>query len=165
MSAYVIDGTLCVADIKWSRKGKTYFAGLTIKKSDGSEAALGKVLATDAVAEHISVSSEGRFYLFKSMGITGLCGVRFADGRELQAYPGDQNMVFASMAMAAVVLNILYILTRDSISILALILTLLGAFGWYWCRKVRREIEQLWRDDSGKFGTEPARNVASITLN
>lgn len=167
MNISTIDGTLTATETKWSRKGKTYFARLAFRKADGSSEELKKIVASDSVAAQLSAGTDGRFYLFKSMGVTSLYGVRFHDGREAQAYPGDQSMIFALVAIAWIAINILYITTKDQVSLLGLILTPLGIFGWWWCRKIRRDIEQFWLDDSGKPGTAlaPARNIASIVSN
>ena len=35
MNVWIIDGTLTAADIKWSKKGKTYFSRLAFDKADG----------------------------------------------------------------------------------------------------------------------------------
>ena len=165
MNIWTIEGTLTATETKWTRKGKTYFARLAFQKADGSTEELKKVIVDDSVAAELVADAQGRFYLFKSMGVKGLYGVRFADGREVHAYPGDQAMIFAFVAIAWLVLNILYISIRDQVSILGLILTPLGIFGWWWCRKVRREIEQLWANDTGGNGFAPARTPASIVSN
>jgi hypothetical protein len=165
MSTSIIDGTLTAADIKWSRKGKTYFARLAFQKADGSSEELKKVVVDDSVAAELVAGAAGRFYLFKSMGVMSLYGVRFANGREMHAYPGDQGLLFATLAGLWVVLNIMYISFKDQVSILGLILTPLGIFGWWRCREVRREIEQLWQNDLGDGQAAPPRNVASIISN
>lgn len=165
MNVWTIEGTLTATEIKWSRKGKSYFARLAFERAGGSSEELKKVVVADSVAAELVAGAKGRFYLFKSMGVTSLYGVRFAEGREAHAYPGDQSLIFAIVAIVWVVLNILYITTKDQVSLLGLILTPLGIFGWWWCRRVRRDIEQLWQNESGKSGSAPARNVASIVTN
>ncbi|MBJ7439587.1 MAG: hypothetical protein JHD35_11250 [Sphingopyxis sp.] len=165
MNIWTIKGALTATKTKWSRKGKTYFARLAFQKTDGSSEELKKVVVHDSVAAELVAGAEGRFYLFKSMGVKGLYGVRFADGREVHTYPGDQSMIFAFIAIVWLALNILYISTRDQVSILGLILMPLGIFGWWWCRKVRREIEQLWANDPSENGVAPALTPAPIVSN
>lgn len=162
MNVWTIEGTVTASATKWSRKGKTYLARLAFRKADGSDEEMKKIVVDDRVAVELSAGVGGRFYLFRSMGVTSLYGVRFADGRAVHAYPGDQSMIFAFIAVAWLVLNILYISTRDQVSLLGLILMPLGIFGWWWCRKVRREIEQLWANDPGENGVAPARTPAPI---
>ncbi len=165
MNVWTIEGALTATETKWSRKGKTYFARLAFQNANGRAEELKKVVVEDCVAAELVAGAQGRSYLFKSMGVKGLYGVRFADGREVHAYPGDQSMIFAFIAIVWLVLNILYISTRDQVSILGLILMPLGIFGWWWCRKVRREIEQLWANDTGATGSVPERTPASIVSN
>lgn len=161
MNIWTIEGTLTATETKWSRKGKTYFARLAFQKGNARAEELTKVVVEDSVAAVLVAGAQGRFYLFKSMGVKGLYGVRFADGREVHAYPGDQSLIFAIIAIVWLALNILYIGTRDQVSILGLILMPLGIFGWWWCRKIRREIEQLWENDPHKNGAISARTPAS----
>lgn len=162
MNIWTIEGALTATETKWSRKGKTYFARLAFQKAGGSSEELKKVVVDDSVAAELVAGAQGRFHLFKSMGVMGLYGIRFADGREAHAYPGDQSLIFAFVAVAWLALNILYISTRDQVSILGLVLMPLGLFGWWWCRKVRRDIEQLWANDPRENGVTPARTPASI---
>jgi hypothetical protein len=139
MGTTIIDGTLAAADLKWSRRGKTLFSRLTFQRADGSEEVVNKVVAADGMAANIAVGTQGRFYIFKSMGVSGVYGVRTASGIEASEYPGDQSLI------------------------LGLVLTPLGIFGWYWCRKVKGEIEGLWRDDVEGNPAAARRTVASIS--
>jgi hypothetical protein len=162
MGTTIIDGTLAAADLKWSRRGKTLFSRLTFQRADGSEEVVNKVVAADGMAANIAVGTQGRFYIFKSMGVSGVYGVRTASGIEASEYPGDQSLIFALIAIFWLAYNVLLI-TSDKISILGLVLTPLGIFGWYWCRKVKGEIEGLWRDDVEGNPAAARRTVASIS--
>jgi hypothetical protein len=161
MGAYIVEGRITQAEVKWARRGKTYFKKLSFQTANGDIEAPGKVIATNVLATELAVDVRGRFYLFKSMGVTGLYGIRFADGREVQEYPGDQSIIFAFIAIVWIALNMLYITTKDQVSILGLILTPLGIFGWWWCRKIRGEVERLWQEDSGENRIARVRDDAS----
>jgi hypothetical protein len=162
MSAYIVEGSINDNAVKWSRRGKTYFSQLAFDKTDGTSAPQGKVVATDAVAAELAIGTKGRFYLFKSMGVTSIYGARFAGGREVREYPGDQSMIFAIVALFWLVYNI-FLISTDKISLLGVVLTPLGIFGWIWCRKVRGEIERLWQDDAGPDRPPSERKVATIS--
>lgn len=142
MTTRIIDGTLTAADIKWSRKGKTLYSRLAFEAAGGGSEELSTILAVDRVAAELHPGTSARFHHFKSMGLSGIYGVRFPDGRTVSGWPGTEPNTFLLISAAALAVFIFTLAAGSIAAIPAFLGLLIGVGGYPIARSQKAKVER-----------------------
>ncbi len=130
MGVSVIEGKVLEAPVKLKRKNLVRYAHVVFERADGGTERIAKPVATDEIAELVTPGAEGRFFLFKTIDVRGIHGVRLADGRARHAYPRNNLWAFGLAAVVSTIWIALRISTRGDIPVLGLLLLALGVVGF-----------------------------------
>jgi hypothetical protein len=156
MSVDFIDGTVVEAPVKIRRKPFVRYDHIVFARPDGGTQRIDNPIAASAIAAAIVPGAQGRFYLYKTIDMKGIHGVRLADGTALHAYPGNNEWIFGIL----LAVNIAWIamrLARDgSVPILALLMIALGVTGLVLTRSSRAETRRQFDSDREPGPSEPA---------
>jgi hypothetical protein len=148
MAIEVIDGTIEAATVKRSSAKVVLYDGITVRTTAGSERRLDKVAVAPEVAAALQPGTEGRFYGYKAIDHRGLFGMRTRDGRAEFAIPTGNEKIMLVMAIVGLVVFVGSLLLGKGIGMLALILTVLGAIGYFKYRSTRIEARARFDADS-----------------
>jgi hypothetical protein len=161
MGTSIIDGTIGDAQLKRARAGIAIFSSIRFKLDDGSPRTITKAVLKQSVADEIKPGSRGRFYLFSAFDISGIHGVRLADGRSAYGFPGNNKRVF----LIVTIVNILWVFARiaidGKITFLGVGLAILGTVGFIFMRKGEREAQQQYDSDAG-YAAPPAPPAPAV---
>lgn len=149
MSVSIIEGRVIEAPVKFRRKAIVRFAYIDFERADGRSQRVGKPITCDVVADRITAGAEGRFYLFKTIDVGGVAGVRLADGSALFAYPGNNLWVFGLIIPISLAWVLLRIFAEGDVPLLGVGLMVLGVVGFILTRNNRSESQRLFDADAG----------------
>ena len=149
MAIEVIDGTIEAAAVKRSSAALALYDHIVIRTADGSERRLDKVAVAPQVGEALKPGTEGRFYGYKAIDHRGLFAMRTRDGRSAFAIPSGNERIMLMMAVVGLLGFVLLLLMGKGIGLLALILGVLGVFGWLSYRRTRLEGRARYDADAG----------------
>lgn len=149
MAIEVIDGTIEAAVVKRSTATTTLYDSITIRTTAGSERRLEKVAVAPDVAAALQPGTEGRFYGYKAIDHRGLFAVRTRDGRAAFAIPSGNERIMLMAAIVGAVGFVVLLLLGKGIGLLALILGMLGAIGYFKYRSSRVEARARYEADVG----------------
>jgi hypothetical protein len=149
MAVSIIDGTVEEAVLKRRRAQASVYERVTFRLGDGTTKTWAKAVILNDVADLVLPGTSGRFYLFTAIDHRGISGVRAADGREACGVPKVNEKASIWVIVMMTLLNALYILALDKISILALVLMILGVPMYFYYRHVRVEAERQFAADKG----------------
>lgn len=148
MSVSVIEGKVIEAPVKVRRKAFVRFSHIDFERADGRTQKVGKVVATGELAHLVTPGAEGRFYMYKTIDVTGVAGVRLADGTSHFAYPGNNLKVFGLIIPMSVALVALRLFTGDGLSLLGVALFILGVVGLIVTRNDRAAAQRQFDADA-----------------
>jgi hypothetical protein len=149
MAIEVIDGTIEAAVVKRSSATLALYDSITIRTTEGSERRLEKVAVAPDVAAALQPGTEGRFYGYKAIDHRGLFAMRTTDGRSAFAIPSGNERIMFMMAIAGLVGFAILLMLGKGIGWIALILGVLGVFGYLKYRTTRIEGRARFDADSG----------------
>ena len=149
MSLEVIDGTIEAAVQKRSSAKVVLYESITIRTTAGSERRLDKVAVAPDVAAALQPGTDGRFYGYKAIDHRGLFGMRTRDGRSSFTIPTGNEKIMLMMAIVGLVVVVGSLLLGKGIGLLAVILLVLGAIGYFKYRSTRIEARARFDADSG----------------
>ena len=149
MATSVIDGTIEEAVLKRRRAQASVYERVVFRLDDGTTKTWVKAVVLNDVADLVLPGTRGRFYLFTAIDHRGISGVRTVDGREASGVPKVNEKASIWVIVMMMVLNGLYVLVLDKISILALVLMILGVPMYFFYRQVRIEAERQFAADAG----------------
>lgn len=147
MAIEVIDGTIEAAVVKRSTATTTLYDSITIRTTAGTERRLEKVAVAPDVAAALQPGTEGRFYGYKAIDHRGLFAVRTRDGRAAFAIPSGNERIMLMAAIVGAVGFVVLLLLGKGIGLFALVLGVLGTFGYLSYRKTRIEGRALYDAD------------------
>ena len=148
MAVEVIDGTIESAVLKRSTAKTTLYDCITIRATDGVEHRLEKVAVAPGVASELKPGTDGRFYGYKAIDHRGLFGIRTRDGRSAFAIPTGNEQIMMVMGIVGLVVFVGSLLLGKGIGLLAVILAVLGAVGYFKYRSTRLEARARYDADS-----------------
>ena len=148
MAIEIIDGTVESAAVKRSSATVALYDSIVIRTADGSEHRLEKVAVAPQVGEALRPGTEGRFYGYKAIDHRGLLAMRTRDGRSAFAVPSGNERIMLVMAVVGAVAFVLLLLLGKGIGLLALVLAVLGAIGYFKYRGTRIEGRARYDADS-----------------
>src|SRR5688572_27772349 len=148
MAIEIIDGTLEGAVVKRTTAKVVLYESITIRATDGSEHRLEKVAVAPGVAAELQPGTDGRFYGYKAIDHRGLFGMRTRDGRSAFAIPTGNEQIMVIMGIVGLVVFVGSLLLGKGIGLLAVILAVLGAVGYFKYRSTRIEARARYDSDS-----------------
>ncbi|HEX8241226.1 MAG TPA: hypothetical protein VF574_15940 [Allosphingosinicella sp.] len=148
MAIEIIDGTVESAAVKRSSPTLALYDSIVIRTADGSERRLEKVAVAPDVAAALQPGTDGRFYGYKAIDHRGLFAMRTRDGRSAFAIPSGNERIMLMMAVAGLAGFVILLLVGKGIGVLALVLGVLGAIGWFKYRSTRLEGRARFDADS-----------------
>ena len=149
MAIEVIDGTIEAAVVKRSSAAVALYDRITVRTANGSERRLEKVAVAPAVREMLEPGTHGRFYGYKAIDHRGLFAARTSDGRAAFAIPSGNERIMLVAAIVGLAGFVILLLLGKGIGLLALILGVLGAFGYFRYRRTRIEGRARYDADAG----------------
>jgi hypothetical protein len=90
----ILEGTIPATEPVRSKRGYVMFDQLKFRDAAGNERLLPKVCAGGEVATALRKGGEGRFYLTKWGGQSGIHGVRLKDGTEAYSHYNNMEIIF-----------------------------------------------------------------------
>lgn len=157
MGVSIVDGTIEAIDGGKRYKKVSAFKSIVFREADGASRTIKKAVVTPDVADQMTVGNSGRFYLFTSLDIKGIHGVRKRDGTAVYGFPGKGNAI---IFMILVPLNLAWIAIRvidkGDVPLLGVGLVILGAVGWYLMRKSEQETRTQFDGDAAWSGPDAA---------
>lgn len=155
MSTSIIDGTIEEAVPGRRRGGITVFKSIRFQMNDGSSRTVTKAVVKQPLADEIAPGAKGRFYLFNAFDISGIHGLRTADGRAVHMFPTNNQKIFLILGL----LNLAWIAFRlfvvdGQVPLLGVALLILAAVGWYFMGKGATEAKQQFERDAGYSGSQ-----------
>jgi hypothetical protein len=160
MSVNFIDGTVIEAPVKVRRKPFVRYDRIVFARPDGGTQRVDKLTAASAIAAVIVPGAQGRFYLYKTIDMKGIHGVRLADGTTLHAYPGNNEWIFGILLAVNVAWIAVRLALDGSVPILALLMIALGITGLVLTRSSRAETRRQFDGDQVPRPPEPAAGIA-----
>lgn len=149
MATSTIDGIVEEAVLKRRRAQASVYERVVFRLDDGTAKTWAKAVVLNDVADLILPGTRGRFYLFTAIDHRGISGVRTVDGRQASGVPKVNEKASVWVIAMMTVLNCVYVLALDKISILALILMILGVPMYFLYRQVRVDAERHFAADAG----------------
>jgi hypothetical protein len=149
MSTSLIDGTVAEAEPGRRRGAVTVFKQLRFDLADGSSHALKKAVVRQELAELLVPGTQGRFYLFNAIDISGIHGVRLSDGRSTYAFPANNQRLFLILGIINLLWVVTMIVARGAVPMLGVGLMILAAVGWYLMGEGQAEARQQFDGDVG----------------
>jgi hypothetical protein len=149
MEIEIIDGTVQAAVLKRSSATLALYDHIVIRTADGSERLIDKVAVAPAVREILEPGTHGRFYGYKAIDHRGLFAARTSDGRSAFAIPSGNERIMLVMAVAGLAGFVLLLLIGKGIGLLALVLGVLGVFGYLSYRRTRIQGRARYDADAG----------------
>lgn len=156
MSVSVIEGKVIEARVKVRRKAFARFAHVDFQRPDGRTERVGKLVTTSEMADLVQPGAEGRFYLYKTIDLSGIHGVRLADGTERYAYPGNNLVIFGLLIAVSLAWIALRVFGTGDLPLLSVLLLGLGGFGFVMTRNTRAEARRQFDADAGPRVSRPA---------
>jgi hypothetical protein len=161
MSVSVIEGRVLEAPIKVRRKAFVRFTHIAFEHPDGRTERIAKVVTSNEIADCIAPGAEGRFYMFKTLDVGGMAGVRLTDGTERYAFPGNNLMAFGITILVALAWVALRVFGYGDVPLLGVFLLGLGVVGFVMTRKSRTESRGQFDADAGvPLVSRPAAGAA-----
>ena len=147
MTTSIIDGT--VEDIVpgRSRGGISVFKSISFRQADGTSRTVTKAVVKQEVADVLVSGATGRFYLFEAFDIRGIHGVRTPDGREVYAFPTNNQRLFLIAGIISLVWIVLKIAVDGGVPLLGVGLLILSVVGWYFMGKGQAEAKRQFDGD------------------
>ncbi len=146
MGVSMIDGTIS-AITPGRRKGKlSVWKEIVFELRSGGAHVVRKGLSSGAVSDHIAVGSSGRFYLYKTIDLNGIHGVR-TGAVEAFEYPGQNLKLFTMIVGVSIVLILLNLIFLDSITFIGLFTLVIGAVGYALTRQSIAEAREQFAND------------------
>lgn len=149
MPTSIIDGTIAETEPGRRRAAATVFKSIRFDLADGSSRTVKKAVVANAVADELVVGASGRFYLFNAFDISGIHGVRTADGRAVHVFPGNNQKLFLISAILALAWITLRVVSEGDVPLLGVALAILGVVGWYFMGKGKTEARNQFEADAG----------------
>lgn len=160
MKAKAIDGTVRDAEIRWSRKGKTFFDRIVIEEADGHKHAIRKAVALDDVAAFATPGARGTFFICDTFDLRGLHGVKLSDGRQLAAFPLGASITVGAMSMvvtgAWITFQLLY---AGKLPLIALLGFGFGSAAFLLARSAKSAVTKLY-DAGARAATSRPASIA-----
>jgi hypothetical protein len=145
----VIDGMIEAATVKRSSASLALYDHIVIRTAEGAERRLDNVAVAPAVGEALKPGTHGRFYGYKAIDHRGLFAMRTSDGRSAFAIPSGNERIMLVMAIVGLAGFVLLLLLGKGIGLLALVLGVLGVFGYLSYRRTRLEGRARYDADAG----------------
>ena len=162
MSVSVIDGKVVEAPVRSRRKALVRFDHIVFELPDGRTERVAKPVSMDEVAQGITPGAEGRFYLFKTIDVRGVHGVRLADGTKSFAYPRNNLIAFGISIPVALAWIAVRVFGSGDVPLLGVFLLGLGVVGFSLTWTSRAQAQRQFEADTGPArGATPAAGAAA----
>ncbi|HEX8482314.1 MAG TPA: hypothetical protein VF650_10455 [Allosphingosinicella sp.] len=148
MAIEIIDGTIGAAIIKKKGANTILYESITIKTTAGPDIQLDKVAVAPEVAAALQHGTEGRFYAYKAIDHRGLFAMRTRDGRSAFSIPTGNERIMLLAAIVGLVGFLVLLLAGKGLGMLALLVGVLGATGYFKYRNTRLEGRARFDADS-----------------
>lgn len=149
MGTSIVDGTIESVEAGRKTKKVSVFKSIVFRENDGSTRTIKKAVVSGPLAEQIAPGASGRFYLFTTIDIKGIHGLRKADGTALYDFPGKNNkIIFIGLIVISLALIAIRMLDKGELPLLSVLLIILGAVGWYFTSKAARETRDQFESDT-----------------
>jgi hypothetical protein len=150
MSTSIIDGTIEDAEPGRRSGAVRVFKSIRFQLADGSSRTVTKAVIKQPLADAIVPGTKGRFYLFNAFDIKGIHGLRAADGREIFAFPRNNQTIFLIVGLVNLAWITLRVFLIDGgVPMLGLALLILAVVGWYFMSKGAAEAKAQFEGDAG----------------
>jgi hypothetical protein len=149
MSVSVVEGRVVEAPVKSRRKALVRFDHVDFEHRDGRTERFAKLVGLAEVADAVRPGAEGRFYLFKTIDVKGIHGVRLADGTERFAYPRNNLLAFGLSIPVALAWITVKLFDSGGVPLLGLFLLGLGGVGFSLTWTNRVEARRQFDADAG----------------
>jgi hypothetical protein len=149
MAIEIIDGTIGAAIVKKRSATTILYESITIRTSAGSDIQLDKVAVSPEVAAALQHGTEGRFYAYKAIDHRGLFAMRTRDGRSAFSIPTGNERIMLLAAIVGLAGFAVLLLAGKGLGMLALLVGVLGAAGYFKYRSTRIEGRARFDSDAG----------------
>lgn len=130
MAVSIVEGTIDSLELRQARKKFSLYKHVTIRGSDGNTTRVEKAVAAAPIAERLAPGVAGKFYLFRTIDVRGVHGIRLNDGTAIQQYPGANHWIFAILIVVNLLWALLLVALEGRVPFLAVPLILLGVVGY-----------------------------------
>jgi hypothetical protein len=152
MTVSTIDGTIEQTDLKTDRAGIKIFRSIRFRLADGSEQTIEKSVVTREIGDQLTTGAKGRFYLYNAFDTKGVHGIRTADGRVIQSFPGNNQKIFLIAFVVSALWVAVMLVARGGIPLLGAATLVLSGTGWYFMGKGKAEAKAQFDADAGYPG-------------
>ena len=135
-----IEGTLMVARLKRSLLGQSSYSGVTVRRMDGSQEAVGDIVISDKLRDALVPGASGRFYFHDVAGTRGMHGFKPAGGAVRMVFPMLHERMFAAFGGLNLALALGLMLLTGELRLLPLLVGVLAMTGWVIYRASRQAI-------------------------
>jgi hypothetical protein len=147
MSTSIVDGTVEEVVPGRRRGAINVFKSIRFQQSDGTSRTVTKAVVNQEVADELVPGAKGRFYLFNAFDIRGIHGVRTSEGREVYAFPTNNQRLFLIAGIVSLAWIILKIAVHSQVPLLGVALLILSAVGWHFMGKGQAEAKRQFDGD------------------
>ena len=135
MVTEILEGTIEPAEPRRNKRGYMYFDQLRFRDKAGKERLLPKICAGGEVATALCKGGEGRFYLTKWGGQSGIHGVRMKDGTQAYSHYNNMELIFWIGIGAGAIMLVVLLMGYEGAMITPVIIAALLAVGLFFLRK------------------------------
>lgn len=150
MATEILNGTIPATEPVRSKRGYVMFDQLKFRDTAGNERLLPKICAGGEVATALQKGGEGRFYLTKWGGQSGIHGVRLKDGFQAYSHYNNMEMLFWLGGAAGAFMLIIGLMGADGFMITPVVLGALLLVALFFARRHRLSAKADYDRDSAQ---------------
>ena len=148
MVTEILEGTIEPAEPRRNKRGYMFFDQLRFRDKAGTERLLPKICAGEAVATALQKGGEGRFYLTRWGGQSGIHGVRLKDGTQAYSHYNNMELIFWIGIGAGAFMLMILLMGFEGRMITPVIIGALLAVGLVFFRKHKASAKADYDNDS-----------------
>lgn len=148
MATEILEGTIAPAEPRRNKRGYMYFDQLKFRDKAGAERILPKICAGGAVATALQKGGEGRFYLTRWGGQSGIHGVRLKDGTQAHANYNNMEPIFWIGIGAGAIMLVIFLMGIEGAMITPVLIGAALAVGLVFLRKHKASAKADFDHDS-----------------
>lgn len=150
MATEILEGTIPATEPVRSKRGYVMFDQLEFRDTAGNERLLPKICAGGEVATALRKGGEGRFYLTKWGGQSGIHGVRLKDGTQAYSHYNNMEIIFWIGVAAGAFMLVIGLMGVDGFMITPVVIGAVTVVALVLARKHRLAAKADYEHDSAR---------------